>query len=110
MAFQEVIEVSLRIVQVQLLLVHVLQVFKHTIINAFSASFGRRGSCFELAPRRGAIVLESVIAIEVFDAIVIIALVRVANFIFDVSFISGWFLAHFRRLQFLTRGNHGRLS
>ena len=95
MAFQEVIEVSLRIVQVQLLLVHVLQVFKHTII-AFSASFCLGRSCFELSPRRGAIVLESVIAIEVFDAIVIIALVRVANFVFDVPFISGWFLAHLR--------------
>ena len=97
MAFQEVIEVSLRIVQVQLLLVHVFQVFKDTII-AFGTTLrpGSSGCCFKLTSCRGAIVLESVITVEVFDAIVIIALVRVANLILDVAFVGGRFLAHLR--------------
>ena len=97
MTLQEVVEVSLRIVQVQLLLVHVFQVFKDTII-AFSTTLrlGSSGCCFKLTSCRGAIVLESVITVEVFDAIVIIALVRVANLILDVAFVGGRFLAHLR--------------
>ena len=108
MTLQEVIEVGLRIVQVELFLVHLFQVFELVATAAFGLScLARR---FELAPRRRVIVLESVVAVEVFDAIVVIALVRIAHLILDVALVGGRFLANFRRLQFLTGGDYGRLG
>ena len=108
MALQEVIEVGLRIVQVELFLVHLFQVFELVATAAFGLSC--LAGCFELAPRRRVIVLESVVAVEVFDAIVVIALVRIADLILDVTLVSRRFLANFRRLQFLTGGDYGRLG